>query len=192
MQIMCLVNKLGKFLVGLLLGLAAVTCANAETVWLKNNGGQVHLQMADGTVYDVKLFSDVGGVFYDRDKHTIGGREYVSLFQVLSSNSARPSGVCGAGNEVWLHVYQVAGAVLNEKIKVLVSSCLRSISLASQNTGDQMQDSDFSSVQWSLKGFSIEWFENVDAAGRPLQFTNFVLREDAFLPQDVLSQENPN
>jgi hypothetical protein len=143
-------------------------------------------------VYDVKLFSEVGGVFYDRDKHTIGGREYVSLFQVLSSNSARPSGACGAGNEVWLHVYHVAGAVLNEKIKVLVSSCLRSISLASQNTGDQMQDSDFSSVQWNLKGFSIEWFEHVDAAGRPLQFTNFVLREDAFLPQDVLSQENPN
>ncbi|MDF9778338.1 hypothetical protein [Pseudomonas baetica] len=192
MQIMCLVNKLGKFLVGLLLGLGAVTCANAETVWLKNNDGQVHLQMGDGAVYEVKLFSDVGGVFYDRDNHTIGEGEYVSLFQVLSSNSARPSGVCGAGNEVWLHVYQVADAVLTEKIKVLVSSCLRSISLASQNTGGQMQDSDFSSVRWNLKGFSVEWFENFDAAGRPLQFTNFVLREGAFLPQDVLSQENPN
>ncbi len=192
MQIMCLASKLRKALVGLLLVLGAVAYANAETVWLKNNDGHVHLQMTDGAAYDVKFFFDVGGVFYDRDKHKIGEGEYVSLFQVLPSNSEQPSGACGAGNEVWLNVYHVADVVLTEKIKVLVSSCLRSISLASQNTGSQMQDSDFSSVRWNSKGFSIEWFEHVDAAGRPLQFTNFVLREGAFVSKNVMSQENPN
>jgi hypothetical protein len=61
--------------------------------------------------------------------------------------------------------------------------------MASQNTGTQLQDVDFSSVQWNSRGFSIEWFEKVDAAGRALQFSNFLLQGGVFVQQDILSQD---
>jgi hypothetical protein len=193
MQTMCWASKFAKVLFFLLLGSGLVNnaYAGAEITWLKNKGGQVRLLMADGAAYDMKLHSDVSGVFYDRNKHELGEGEYVSLFQVLPSNTENPVGLCGAGNEIWLHVYRITGAALAEMTRILVSSCLRSISMASQNSGEEMQDHDFSSVQWNLHGFSIEWFDNLDAAGRSLQLSNFVLCEGAFLQQDVLSQESP-
>lgn len=194
MPIMCWISKLTKALFFLLLGLGWVSHAHAgtETFWLKNKSGQVRLLMADGTAYDVKLNPDVDGVFYDRNKHELGEDEYVSLFQVSPSNSASPLGLCGAGKEIWLHVYRITGTALTQITKTLVSSCLRSISMASQNSGAAMQDQDFSSVQWNLQGFSIEWFEHRDAAGRSLQFSNFVLHDGVFLQQDVVSQEHSN
>ena len=194
MPIMCWVSKFTKALFFLLLGLGWVSHVHAgtETFWVKNKSGQVHLSMTDGTAYDVKLNPDVDGVFYDRNKHELGEDEYVSLFQVSPSNSGNPLGLCGAGSEIWLHVYRITGTALTEITKTLVSSCLRSISMASQNSGAAMQDQDFSSVQWSLQGFSIEWFEHRDAAGRSLQFSNFVLHDGVFLQQDVVSQEHSN
>ncbi|WP_137808396.1 hypothetical protein [Pseudomonas sp. G(2018)] len=193
MPTMCWVNKLAKSLVLLLLGLWVINpvYAGINTSWVKNNEGQVHLRMVDGTAYDLKVIADVEGVFYDSDKHPVEGEKYISLFQVSPSNSAHPSGLCGAGSEIWLYVYQVTGAILVEKTKRLVSSCLRSISMASQNSGEPGQDSDFSSLQWNLHGFSIEWFDNVDAAGRPLWLSNFVLHDGDFLQQDVLIQDKP-
>ena len=194
MPIMCWGSKFTKALFFLLLGLGWVSHAHAgtETFWLKNKSGQVRLLMADGAAYDVKLNPDVDGVFYDRNKHELGEDEYVSLFQVSPSNSGNPLGLCGAGSEIWLHVYRITGTALTEITKTFVSSCLRSISMASQNSGAAMQDQDFSSVQWNLQGFSIEWFEHRDAAGRSLQFSNFVLHDGVFLQQDVVSQEHSN
>ena len=187
-------SKFTKALFFLLLGLGWVSHVHAgtETFWLKNKSGQERLLMADGAAYDVKLNPDVDGVFYDRNKHELGEDEYVSLFQVSPSNSASPLGLCGAGKEIWLHVYRITGTALTQITKTLVSSCLRSISMASQNSGAAMQDQDFSSVQWNLQGFSIEWFEHRDAAGRSLQFSNFVLHDGVFLQQDVVSQEHSN
>ena len=194
MPIMCWGSKFTKALFFLLLGLGWVSHAHAgtETFWLKSKSGQVHLSITDGTAYDVKLNPDVDGVFYDRNKHELGEDEYVSLFQVSPSNSGNPLGLCGAGSEIWLHVYRITGTALTEITKTLVSSCLRSISMTSQNSGEAMQDQDFSSVQWNLQGFSIEWFEHRDAAGRSLQFSNFVLHDGVFLQQDVVSQEHSN
>jgi hypothetical protein len=193
MQIMYWVNKLAKSLVLFLLGLWSINAVNAgiDTSWIKTNGGQVHLQMLDGTKYDLKLNADVEGVFYDRNKHPVEGDQYISLFQVSPSNRAYPTGFCGAGSDIWLYVYQVTGAMLVEKKKILVSSCLRSISMASQNSGEADQDDDFSSVKWTLGGFSIEWFDNVDTAGRPLRLSNFVLHDGNFLQHDVLIQDTP-
>lgn len=189
MQTMCWVNKLGKKLLCFLLCWGTIVSASAETQQINNVSGQAQLQMAGGSVYRMKLLADAITVFYDNDKHKVGEGEFVSLFQVLPSNSALPAGLCGAGSEVWLYVYQVKGTDLVENTKVLVSSCLRSISMASQNTGTQLQDVDFSSVQWNSRGFSIEWFEKVDAAGRALQFSNFLLQGGVFVQQDILSQD---
>jgi len=193
MQTMFWVNKLGKSLVLFLLGLWVIgpVYANVDTPWVKSKGGQVHLQMADGTVYALTLNADVEGVFYDRDKHPVKGDNYISLFQASPSNRANPTGLCGAGNEIWLYVYQVTGAELVEKTKSLVSSCLHSISMTSQNSGASGQDRDFSSVQWNSRGFSIEWFDHVDAAGRSLKLSNFMVQDGDFVQQDVLIQNNP-
>ncbi|MGV8919991.1 MAG: hypothetical protein ACOH2R_19650 [Pseudomonas sp.] len=110
----------------------------------------------------------------------------ISVFQVSSSNPGKPTGYCGAGNEVWLYVYKVEGSALIAHERVLVSSCLRSISPASQNTRDEAQDVDFSSVQWNTQGFSIDWFSHVDASGKPLKTTNYVLRGEHFAAQEIL------
>lgn len=187
-------NTLGKVLLCLLIVFVATirVFASNEISWMKNKSGQVHFSMTDGTAYDVKLHLGVDGVFYDKRKHELGESEYVSLFQVSPSKSGSPLGLCGAGNEIWLHVYRITGTALTEITRTLVSSCLHSISMASQNSGTAMQDQDFSSVQWNLQGFSIEWFEQRDAAGRSLQFSNFVLHDGVFLQQDVVSQEHSN
>ncbi len=186
---MCWANKPGKKFLYFLLCWVPIVYVSAETQRPSNFSGQAQLKMTDGAIYRVKLLADATAVFYENDKHKVGESEFVSLFQVLPSNTARPAGLCGAGSEVWLYVYQITGADLVEKTTVLVSSCLRSISMASQNTGTPLQDFDFSSVQWNSSGFSIEWFEKVYATGRTLQLSKFVLQDGVFLPQDVLSQE---
>lgn len=192
MQIMCWVNKFARILFCLLFCLVSSAYASAEMTQEIEVSGQAQLQMTDGATYQVKLVVDAGAVLYDNDKHKVGESEYVSLFQIVPSNPAHPSGLCGSGNEVWLYVYQVKSAGLVESTKVLVSSCLRSISTESQNSGAQQQDLDFSSVRWSSAGFSIAWFENVNVAGEPLQRSNFVPHDGGFLRQDVLIQESSN
>jgi len=192
MQIMFLGSKLSRALAFVLLGFMLVgnVFSDVALSWVSNNDGLAHIGMADGSYYDLKLSPDVEGVFYDGGKHKIESERYVSLFQVLHSNPNNPTGLCGTGNEVWLYVYKVTGTTLGARERVLVSSCLRSISLASQNSGEAAQDTDFSSVQWNAQGFSIEWFDNVGAAGQPLSSTNYVLRDGVFLRQEVLSKEN--
>ena len=186
------IDKLAKALLCFVVCLAPVAYVSAEMKQAVTASGQAKLQMADSSNYRVELLIDVEAVLYDNDKHKAGEGEYVSLFQILPSNAAHPTGLCGAGSEVWLYVYQVKSADLVEKTKVLVSSCLRSISMESQNSGAQQQDLDFSSVRWTSEGFSIQWFSYVGADGRSLQRSNFVLHEGAFLRQDELSQERPN
>lgn len=144
--------------------------------------------MADKSIYGLKVLADVEGVFYDKYKHLIGDNFYISVFQVSPSSSGMPQEFCGAGREVWLYVYKVVSTGLSVQAKVLVDSCLRSISITSQNSGAEKQDADFSSVQWQTDGFSIEWFERVDAAGRPLRSTRYVLRDAVFLPHEVLDK----
>ena len=190
MPTMCWANRLGALLVVVFLGLGPVgnVFAAAELSWVAKKNNQVRLEMADGTAYDLKILPEVGGVFYDKRKHKVHEWTYVSSFQLSPSNSGRPTGLCGAGSEVWLYVYQVTEAMLSERARVLVSSCLRSISMTSQNSGEAAQDFDFSSVQWNLQGFSIGWFENDNAAGQSISSTNFVLHDGAFFIRDVLSK----
>lgn len=151
----------------------------------------VYIDAADGGVYPLTLYSDVAGIVYDKNKHKINGDFYLPLFQVSDSNPGKPSAYCGSGREVWLYVYKVQGNTLSPITRVLVSSCLRSISLTSQNTGEQAQDLDFSSVQWHAAGFSIQWFARIDAAGNLLSSTNYVVHDDVFSVQDVLAVEHP-
>ncbi|MGF6093172.1 hypothetical protein [Pseudomonas sp. 18173] len=192
MQIMCWVNKCRLALVFLILtfGASSNVIADVDLTWLESKQGRVQLKLAGGNVHELKLEPNVSGIFFDEGQHKIGERSFVSLFQVQPSNPGHSMGYCGAGSEVWFYVYEVADNALKEKTRVLVSSCLSSVSLASQNTGLATQDFDFSSVQWNSQGFSIAWFERVDAAGRSLTRTHFVLQDDDFLPHDVSTAKN--
>lgn len=189
-QIMCLVSR-GRLLLCFLLSLGVVSnvFANVSMSWADYKDGRAYMEMADGSTYGLELFSDVDGVFFDKNKHLVGGDLYVSVFQVSASNPGRPSGFCGAGKEIWLYIYKVDGDALRVRTRVLVSSCLRSISMASQNAGEEAEDIDFSSVKWSGKGFSIEWFYNVDDVGRALRSTSYVLRDNVFYPMGIISED---
>ncbi|NUT78860.1 hypothetical protein HNO86_27845 [Pseudomonas sp. C1C7] len=191
MPIMYWVNKT-VLLTLLSLGAIFNAFATPETSWARAGDEQVHIEMANGAAYDLKVPSDISGVFYDRDMHVVGQGNYISLFGLSPSNSAASTGFCGAGSEVQLFVYQVIEEDLIEKENVLVSSCLRSVSLKSQNSGQATQDQDFFSVKWSAQGFSIDWFENVDRAGQSLSTTHFVLRDGSFVRQDVVETGNQN
>jgi hypothetical protein len=190
MPIMYWPSKAGQLLVFILSALVAVSAVAASDTspWVSNKQGAVAMRMTDGSVYTLKLPPDVDGMFYDRSKHLLEGQSYVAVFQVLPSNPEKPLGFCGAGSEVWLSVYKIVGAKLDARTKVLVSSCLHSISLVSQNSGEETQDTDFSSVKWDEQGFSIEWFSNADAKGRPLSSTQYRLQEGVFTPLDVLDK----
>ncbi len=191
MQIMLLRNDFWRmlFFLWLTLAMASDVFAGSSISWISNKDGRVSVDMADGSVYEIKLPSDITGVFYDKEKHMIGNNNYVSIFKVSYSNRVNPKKFCGSGTETWLSVYEVVGTELSVRKRVLVNSCLRSILLASQNSGKDLQDSDFSSVQWNAQGFSIEWFDRVDATGRALNSTNYVWRDNVFLPIEVLSKE---
>jgi hypothetical protein len=144
----------------------------------------VEIRLA-GRAYNLKLSSSAIGVYFDDNRHRIQGKDYVSLLQVSDSNPEAPEGRCGAGREVWLSVYEEKNLQLEERLKVLVSSCIHSILLASQNTGAEDQDTDFSSVSWSAHGISIGWFQNIDATGRSLAQTNYFVRNGAFFSNDT-------
>ena len=191
MRIMCSVSNLPLLLCVFLLDISVVGHVVAsDYAWLKSDRGQVRMEMSDGAFRGLSLPANVTSVIYDKERHQVKGDSYISLFQVSPSNVGKPAGVCGAGSEVWLYVYKEVGQVLDERERVLVSSCLRSISLASQNSGKESQDFDFSSVQWSDQGFLIEWFQQTATSGQPLSSTSYVLDNDVFLRHDVLREEN--
>jgi hypothetical protein len=158
---MPITSAINNFLPGavfLLLAIAAdVTLATDSAIWRANDTGVVRLEMADSSAYMLSVPEGVEDVFYDPAKHAVGHQHYVSVFQSSRSSPGNPSGYCGAGREVWLKVYRVDLTELVLRKSLLVSSCLHSISLASQGTGDDQQDTDFSSVQWSAQGVSIVW-----------------------------------
>ncbi|MDH4580430.1 hypothetical protein E8F20_00900 [Pseudomonas sp. BN415] len=191
MQTMCLGSRAVSLLalLALVLGLANDAFSEGETSWVTQQGESVHLVFADGSAYDLKLFQDVEGVFIDKSKHEINGESYVSVFQVSPSNPGSPTRYCGAGSEVWLYVYRVSGTELKAQTRVLVSSCLRSLSMFAVDRGVQQDSADFSAVQWSGEGFSIRWFYNVDNSGSSISETRYVLRNDEFSAQNILSEE---
>lgn len=192
MPIMFWINKFKMLLVAGSMTVMCVKsmCASAAVTWVDSKAGRVHLKMEDGSVFDLKLLPEAKGVFYSPDKHAVEGRYYLSLFQVLPSSPRKPEGLCGAGSEVFLVVFKETNAGFSEQLRVLVSSCLRSISMASQNTGKLNQDTDFSSVQWDAKGFFIDWFYNSDATGQPLSSTHYRLYNNGFSTVDVVSKES--
>lgn len=161
----------------------SISYAASSWHWLPYRG-QVGIRLVDRT-YNLKLSSSTVGIYLDDNRHRIQGRDYISLLQVSYSNPETPEGRCGAGREVWLLVFEEKESKLEERLKVLVSSCLHSILLASQNTGEEDQDNDFSSVRWNADGISVDWFQNVDSAGRLLARTNYLVRDAIFLTNDT-------
>jgi hypothetical protein len=189
MQTMSLANKTLPALVfaGLIMNAASPTHAESVGMRVINEAGRIPIELSDGSVYGLNVPAEVEEVFYEPIKHELKGEGYVLLFQRVRSLAGRPLKRCGAGKEVRLHVYQVVADQLNERANVLVSSCLRSVSLLSQNTGNENQETDFSSVHWNAEGFSIDWFNQVDGAGRQISATHYGLQGDTFVPQEVVS-----
>ncbi|WP_455925624.1 hypothetical protein [Pseudomonas putida] len=140
-----------------LVALAGAAIAADDTSLQSKETGAAQLRMSDGSTYSLALPDNVDRVFLDPTKHSVDNQRYVSVFQSSASNPSNPSGYCGAGREIRLTVYRIEGTGLVVCKDVLVSSCLHSIALSSQSTGDEGQDNDFSSVQWTTKGFSIGW-----------------------------------
>lgn len=191
MLIMCWVGRCKQiFLIAsVLVGCVRTADAGARVIEVDSSVPRVQLNMDDGSVYGLKRLSGVNTIFYDSQKHPVGQGDYISVFKVMASNSLRPTGFCGAGSEVWLHVYVVVGAELKESIKVLVSSCLSSFSLASLNTGKPMQEADFSSIRWLDNGFSIEWFNKRNAAGDSIGSTRYGIHDATFRAVDGVSEQ---
>lgn len=182
MRITCLGNSLKVVFVLFASSFCIPVLASDQYPWLWNTEQGIKVTMADGNTYGVNVAAGVSGVFLDPAPHRVEGRQYVALYQVAPSSTGEPTGFCGAGKEVWLSVYEVTGTALSARSRVLVGSCLRNVALASQNTGEADQTSDFSSVQWNNQGFSIDWLTPRDATGR-LNPTHYVLHDKVFAPQ---------
>ncbi|TGR56394.1 hypothetical protein EN794_005000 [Mesorhizobium sp. M00.F.Ca.ET.151.01.1.1] len=114
----------------------------------------------DAVLDGVTLAAAATGAFVDTRVHRIGKKRFRALYQVFDSNASNPMGHCGAGHEIRLFVYDLTSPKPIERGRILVSSCLESVSLASQNTGRPYSESDFSSVIWRGDGFTIEWWGN--------------------------------
>ncbi|GEM_PF-2941314 len=177
-------------LIGLFLHAFCVVGAYAgETRWVDAKGGQVVVVVQNGDEYLVGVPVGVKGGYFDGGLHRVGDKNYLSIFQVIDSSSMRPDGFCGSGNEVWLQLYETSSEVSS---RILVSRCLNSISLASQNSGLEGQDSDFSSVKWDDCGFAIEWFERGDAGLVAIDKWLDLGIDDDCLPLVVAYQFAPN
>lgn len=142
--------------------------------------------VVDGVCLHANALINVNNLFFDIERHSVEGGEYVSFYKVLPSNSKRPMGFCGAGVEIWLYIYLVYDEALIEVLGALISSCLNSFSIESHSSGEAQRDYDFSSVRWNDRGFAIQWFNFTDAAGRSIQRSDFVLSDRAFERRDVV------
>jgi len=150
-----------------------VTCfatSAKELPWFEVKDGEVLVKTRSGGEQIIKVPVEVRGVFFDGMQRYVGMHGCFSVFQVADSSPGKPEGVCGSGNEVWLQIVGVNGQL---GPRILVSSCLESFSLASQNTGLEGQDNDFSSIEWSKDGFWIEWFLRKDSSGRLVKSTSY-------------------
>jgi len=109
------------------------------------------------SVPGVALDPDARGAFVDSRPYVIGNRHFRLIYHVFDSRAASPMGFCGAGREIYLSVYDVSQPVPVERIRTLVSSCLQSLSLASQEAGCPDSESDFSSVVLLGDELAISW-----------------------------------
>ncbi len=133
----------------------------------------------DAALGGVKLAPDATGAFVDTRVHRIGEKRFRALYQVFDSNASNPMGRCGAGREIHLFVYELTLPKPIERGRVLISSCLETLSLVSQNSGRSHSESDFSSVIWQGDGLTIEWWgigPGGDASSR------YALRNGHFVP----------
>lgn len=171
--------------VALVAALVCSTQSAGETrfPWIENSAGLVHLDSGAAGSHALRLAPEVEGIFLDPHAHRIGRAVYLATFHVSRSKPEKPMRFCGAGSEIWLQVYEALDSGLQQRARVLVSSCLRSISLKSQNTGAQRQEQDFSSVRWTSEGFSVEWF------GDRHPTTHYRLREGKFIAENSWSLE---
>lgn len=190
MRITFLISKLRLSLIGFFLNVFWVVgvCAS-EVRWVDAKDGQVMVRAQNGNEYVLSVPMGIKGVYFDGDLHRVGEKEYLSIFQVSASNPLRPDGFCGSGDEVWLQLYESSSKISS---RILVSSCLHSISLASQNSGQEGQDNDYSSVKWDEYGFSIEWFGRVDSFGRVVSLTSYRLCGDSFCGSDLFQKKSGN
>ena len=135
--------------------------------------GLAQLHMNDGSRYEIRVPPETQFVFIDRRKHRLRKHDYVAVYAQSSSSSGQPLGLCGAGREIELKVYRIDGRALEAVRDVKVESCLESVYLASQNTGEPDQENNFSSVHWDEHGFSVRWLSRFDSAGKPLESTRY-------------------
>ncbi|TFZ45738.1 hypothetical protein E5C33_09705 [Stenotrophomonas maltophilia] len=133
----------------------------------------------DDLLGGVTLAPAATGAFVDTRVHRIGEKRFRALYQVFDSNASNPMGRCGAGREIYLFVYELTLPKPIERGRVLISSCLETLSLASQNSGRPHSESDFSSVIWQDDGFSIEWW-GIGPGGNAS--SHYALRNGHFVP----------
>ncbi len=105
----------------------------------------------------VALDPDARRAFVDSRPYVIGNRRFRLIYHVFDSRASNPMGFCGAGREIYLSVYDVSQPVPVERIRTLVSSCLQSLLLASQEAGCPDSESDFSSVVLLGDELTISW-----------------------------------
>ncbi len=133
----------------------------------------------DAVLGGVTLAPAAVGVFVDTRVHRIGRERFRAIYQVFDSNASNPMGRCGAGREIDLFVYELTPPKPIERGRILISSCLESVFLASQNSGSPDSDSDFSSVIWQDDGFTIEGWDIGSGASAS---RHYILRNGHFVP----------
>ncbi|KAF1017325.1 MAG: hypothetical protein GAK31_00589 [Stenotrophomonas maltophilia] len=126
------------------------------------------------------------GAFVDTRVHQIGSRRFRALYQVFDTGADNPTGRCGAGREVQLFVYELTPSKPVERVRLLVSSCQQTLSLASQQSGLSGSESDFCSVMRDDDGFTVAWWE---AGPEGKATSRYVLRKGRFVP-DTPRQAN--
>lgn len=132
----------------------------------------------------VTLAPSATGAFVDTRVHMLGNKRFRALYQVFDSNPSNPTGRCGAGREIHLFVYELTRPKPIERGSMVISSCLETVSLVSQNSGSPGSESDFSSVTWQHDGFTIEWWGNGPEGNAS---SHYALRDGRFVidPPDL-------
>ncbi|HGM6934320.1 MULTISPECIES: hypothetical protein [Stenotrophomonas] len=133
----------------------------------------------DTVLSGVTLTPAANGAFVDTREHLIGNQRFRAMYQVFDSNADSPMGHCGAGREIELFVYELIPPKPVERGRILISSCLETVSLASQNSGSPESESDFSSVVWQHDGFTITWW---GAGPDGKASSHYALRNGRFVP----------
>ena len=113
----------------------------------------------------------------------INGITYLAVFHREPSISDQPEGFCGSGTELWLHIYKVQKNKVNFFGRILASSCKKSFSMASLESGFLNSDKDYSSFQWTHSGFSIDWFSKKDESGKDILKTVYSITSKGIYPE---------